>query len=66
MRQACRQYGKAAACYATARRYLNSSTATAHKKVDQSLTCATNAEGDGFNLLSDAEAKGSEIEAAAG
>jgi hypothetical protein len=46
-----------------ARRYLNDYRATA--KVDQSLTCATNATGDGSNLLNDAEAKGREIDLAA-
>jgi hypothetical protein len=62
--QACRQYDKGAACYAAARRILNDYTAT--KKVDQNLTCAGNAAGDGSNQLADAEAKGREIDLAAG
>ena len=64
VRQACRQYDKGAACFAAARRYLNDYTAT--KKVDQSLTCGSNAAGDGSNALNDAEAKGREIDLAAG
>src|SRR5919112_186332 len=44
VQQACREYDKGAACYAVSRRYLNSYSATAHKKVEQSLDCGINAE----------------------
>jgi hypothetical protein len=63
--QACRQYDKGAACYAVARRYLNDYSTAAQKKVEQNLTCGDNAAGDGSNLLSEAEAKGREIDLAA-
>jgi hypothetical protein len=64
--QACRQYDKGAACYAVTRRYINSYATADQKKAEQNLTCGDNAAGDGSNLLSDAEAKGSEIQSAAG
>ena len=65
VQQACRQFDKGAACYAVARRYINSYTTAGQKKAEQNLTCGGNAAGDGSNLLGDAEAKGREIESAA-
>jgi len=64
VQKACQQYDKGAACYAVAARYLN--TFSKSKTVEEKLTCGDNAAGDGSNLLSDAEAKGHEIDAAAG
>jgi hypothetical protein len=64
VQQACQEYDKGAACFVAASRNLNDYTAT--KKVEQSLTCGSNAAGDGSNLLNDAEARGREIDLAAG
>ena len=62
VQKACKQFDKGAACFAEAARDLNS----ASKTVEQKLTCGSNAEGDGSNLLGEAEAKGKEIDLAAG
>jgi hypothetical protein len=43
-------------------RNLNSGSTT----VEQKLNCGTNAQGDGSNLLGEAEAKGEEIKATVG
>jgi hypothetical protein len=59
---ACQQFDKGAACYVAAIPILNSGS----KTVEQKLNCGSNAEGDGSNLLSEAEAKGKEIQSAAG
>jgi hypothetical protein len=64
VQKACKQFDRGAACFAVAARNLNSASAT--KTVEQNLTCGENAEGDGSNLLGDAEAKGKEIDLAAG
>jgi len=60
VQKACEQLDKGAACYAVAARNLNSAA------VEPKLTCGSDAEGDGSNLLGEAEAKGQEIDLAAG
>jgi hypothetical protein len=62
VQKACRQFDKGAACFEVAGRNLNSGSPA----VEQKLNCGTNAEGDGSNLLSDAESKGEEIKATVG
>jgi hypothetical protein len=61
VQKACKQFDKGAACFAVAARNLNSGSTT----VEQKLNCGTNAQGDGNNLLGEAEAKGEEIKLAA-
>lgn len=60
--KACQEFDKGAACYEAAIPNLYSGS----KRVEQKLDCGTNAEGDGSNLLGEAEAKGKEIDRAAG
>jgi hypothetical protein len=69
VRQACAHYDKAAECLATAARYLSvdlPSGPEAERRLDQALQCSAAAEGDGANLLTEAEALGSQLHDARG
>jgi hypothetical protein len=69
VRQACAHYDKAAECLATAARYLSvdlPSGPEAERRLDQALQCSAAAEGDGANLLTEAEALGSQLHNARG
>lgn len=62
VQQACQVYKKGAACYMAVIPVLSSPSKQTF--VTQKLDCGTNAEGDGSNLLGEAEAKGKEIQLA--
>jgi hypothetical protein len=64
--QACKIFATGAACYAAVVPVLDSPSQSARKLVDEKLNCGTNAQGDGSNLLGEAEAKGKEIQLASG
>jgi hypothetical protein len=71
VKKACRTFDKGAKCYATAISVSDagggvSGGTTNSRTFERSIGCAGEAQGDGINLLTDAEAKGEEIKAKAG
>ena len=68
VRTACRTYDKGAQCFATAARVSDASGAVVagspeERTQDRALDCGFAAQGDGGNLLTEAEAKATAIEA---
>jgi hypothetical protein len=68
VKKACRTYDKGAECFATAARVSAADGSVVvgtpeEKTQKQAMDCGFGAQGDGGNLLSEAEAKGEEIKA---
>lgn len=66
--KACRRYDKGANCFATAAKVSDAAGATIAgtaeaRTQERSLSCGFAAQGDGSNLLTDAEAKAETIKA---
>ncbi len=67
VKQACRMFDKGAKCWDAAIRVNGAALGTADARTfDRSAQCGDEAQGNGSNLLAEAEAKGEEIKAAAG
>jgi hypothetical protein len=71
VKQACRTYDKGAGCFATAARVSDegggvTAGSPEERTQKQAMDCSFAAQGDGGNLLGDAEAKGEAIMAAGG
>jgi hypothetical protein len=71
VKKACRTYDQGAKCFATAARVSDAGGAVIagtpeERTQKQAMDCGFAAQGDGGNLLSDAEAKGEAIQAAGG